>query len=510
MPAEQADGFADNWAYLRTELHWLDRLLMAAAAKQRKEAKEIDRIAQSKADQATSHWWKGLITAEGNAAYDEYRQPSSAKIGYQAQLEAQIQAARRQGVLLGLPSLCERLGLTPFEKNLVLMSLAPEVNRRYARLYRFLQGEEESQSDLPTLDLALRLLCKSDQEWRQARQGLVGNSLLLRHKLVQMLPGSTQSLLNAPLKLSESMVNYLLAEQPTAQVLEDLLTSHGVAGLVPQVRVVSRNASLQWLQQKPLPQNLPALAATLPESTLAVLQGMEQRVQGYQKAMQQWQLSAKTLAPPGLLALLVGMHEADKLLAAAILADALQKPLLQVDLAQLDPLQAADLLKEIKAAAPSVLLIQSAELWLKRSSFLSALLLHQFWAERRRLPAITLFSVTQPAAVQLCWQKQIDRSILFKSPDAATRIQIWQQAFPAAVPLSAEINWPGLAELPLERAEILAMAQESLAYAAAEASETVGLDHILYTLAQHNWNVEVKPIKTKKRSRKKTSGEGQE
>lgn len=138
MPAEQADGFADNWGYLRAELQWLDRLLMAAAAKQRKEAKEIDRIAQSKTDQATSHWWKGLITAEGNAAYDEYRQPSSgSKLGYQAQLEVQIQSAQKQGVLLALPNLRERLGLTPFEKNLVLMSLAPEVNRRYTRLYRF-------------------------------------------------------------------------------------------------------------------------------------------------------------------------------------------------------------------------------------------------------------------------------------------------------------------------------------------------------------------------------------
>ncbi len=503
MPAEQADGFADNWAYLRTELHWLDRLLMGAAAKQRKEAKEIDRIAQSKTDQATSHWWKGLITAEGNAAYDEYRQPSSgSKLGYQAQLEAQIRSAQQQGILLALPSLRERLGLSAFEKNLVLMSLAPEVNRRYAKLYRFLQGEEESQSDLPTLDLALRLLCKSDQEWRQARQGLVSNSRLLRHQLLLMPSGTTNSLLNAPLKLAAPLVNYLLAEQPTAQALEELLTMHGVASPTPQVRVVSRNAQLQWLQPQPLPQNLPALAATLPAATQASLQGMEQRIQGYLKAMQQWQLSAKTLAPPGLLALLIGTQEADQGLVAATLADGLKKSLLQVDLAQLDPLHYADLLKEITTVAPSVLLIQAAELWLKRSSLLSTALLHQFWAERRRLPAITLFGVTQPAAVQLCWQRQVDRCIYFELPDAATRAEIWRQAFPPEVPLSAEINWPGLAELPLHRAEILAMAQESLAYAAAGAAEAVGLDHILYTLSQHGKTVVVKPIKIKKRTKK--------
>ena len=506
MPAEQADGFADNWAYLRTELQWLDRLLMAASAKQRKESKDIERIAQSRADRATSHWWKGLITSEGNASYDEYRQPSTgAKTGYQAQLETQIQSAQKRGIVLALPSLRDRLGLTPFEKNLVLMSLAPEVNRRYAQLYRYLQGEEDSKGDLPTLDLALRLLCKNDQEWRHARQNLVSQSRLLRHKLLELLSASSESLLNAPLKLAEPLINYLLSEQPTPQALEELLTAHGVASSTgPQVRVVSRNSTLHWLQYKPLPAEPPLLATSLPETTQATLQGMAQRIQGYQKAIQHWQLSAKTLLPPGLLALLVGVNEADKAIAATTLAVGLQKPLLQVDLALLDPLDYINLLKEITATAPSVLLIQSAELWLKRSSLLPTALLHQFWTERRRLPAITLLSVTQPAAVQTCWQRQFDRCILFELPNRETRAQIWQQAFPAEVPLSAEINWLGLAELPLNGAEILTLTQEALAYAATEAAEAVRLDHILYTLAQHGTEIELQPIQPKKRGRKKT------
>jgi AAA+ superfamily predicted ATPase len=141
---------------------------------------------------------------------------------------------------------------------------------------------------------------------------------------------------------------------------------------------------------------------------------------------------------------------------------------------------------------------------LKRSSLLPTALLHQFWTERRRLPAITLLSVTQPAAVQTCWQRQFDRCIMFELPNRETRAQIWQQAFPAEVPLSAEINWLGLAELPLNGAEILTLTQEALAYAAAEAAEAVGLDHILYTLAQHGTEIELQPIQPKKRGRKKT------
>ncbi|NJL58090.1 hypothetical protein HC928_25475 [bacterium] len=39
MPT-QAERFADNWAYLKTELQWLDRVLMLAVARQRQERRK--------------------------------------------------------------------------------------------------------------------------------------------------------------------------------------------------------------------------------------------------------------------------------------------------------------------------------------------------------------------------------------------------------------------------------------------------------------------------------------
>jgi hypothetical protein len=61
MSTESPVPFANNWAYLKTELSWLERLLMLAIARQRKEAKALGRVARTKADQVTSHWWQGLI-----------------------------------------------------------------------------------------------------------------------------------------------------------------------------------------------------------------------------------------------------------------------------------------------------------------------------------------------------------------------------------------------------------------------------------------------------------------
>jgi hypothetical protein len=501
MPAEQTDGFADNWSYLRTELHWLERLLLAAVAKQRKEAKDIDRIAQSKADRATSHWWKGIITADGEIAYDEYRQPAGIKVNYHSQIEAQVQASHQRGILLALPALKERLGLNLFEKNLVLMSLASEVNRRYARLYRYLQGEDNlNNSDLPTLDLVLRLLCKNDQEWRSARNHLLGDSRLIRYKLLNLLPASENTLLNSSLKLTMPLVNYLLAEQPTLQALEQLLPV--LANETPLVRKVSRPAPV-WLQRT---QNQKQWAdLILPEFNLETLQQLSQRLQGYIKALDQWNLDSEEITQPGVIALVAGASGTGKTLAAQILATQLQTALYLVDLATLDAANYSALLEEIAAIAPIVLLIKSAELWLKRSSQLPAVLLHQFWTKRRHVPALTLFSVRQPAAVQVNWQRQFDQQINFPLPDIDCRLLLWQQAFPVQVPLEPTINWQGLATaLPLSGGEIQHLAQIAITIAANAGAE-VRLSHVLQALAQRGKVVEIQPLPAaKKRGRKKT------
>lgn len=485
MPAEQADGFADNWAYLRTELHWLDRLLVTAVAKQRKETKEIDRIAQSKADRASSHWWKGVIVPDGKVSYDEHRQPAQAttpKPSYQHQIDAQIQATQKRGIILALPALCERLKLSSFEKNVVLMSLAPEVNRRYARLYRYLQGEELTQTDLPTLDLVLRLLCKNDSEWRSSRNHLINDSLLTHYGLLDLLP-TEDTLLNCPLKLSEPLVNYLLADQPTMQNLEALLSAaETVTDEIPTFPLS--------LVLPPKPAFLRHSTATvdwsrlvLPAATLEALQSLALRIQGASKATERWGLAPEQLPQPGSTSLLIGAAGTGKTTAAAALATALQTSLIQVDLAVLEPAEYGKLIAEIAETAPTVLLIQSAQLWLKRSSQLSSAALQQFWQQRCSVSAVTLFSVTHQASVHTRWQQQMDQILPFPMPSQQERLRLWQQAFPAEVPLDAKINWQALAEFPISGGEIQSIVHETITYAALEAVPQVNHAHILKTLS---------------------------
>jgi len=164
------EPFPDNWSYIKTELNWLDRVLVMAVGRHRRDLKETESMTRNPRDRVTRHWWKGVITLDQAPNYDEYRpgsvpdltppqgsqggnatpSPESAPVAgratpptYQEQLAARIKASRQQGILLGLPALEDRLGLTSFEKNLVLLSLAPEVNRRFSRLYGLLQESEE-------------------------------------------------------------------------------------------------------------------------------------------------------------------------------------------------------------------------------------------------------------------------------------------------------------------------------------------------------------------------------
>ena len=202
---EKMTPFTDNWAYLKTELAWLDRLLMVAVSRQKRELQELDDFALSGEDRVTRHWWKGIISLNGQPNYDNARPPKTQRPSgsYAQQLEARILASQRQGVVLALPQLRDRLQLTMFEKNVLLLALAPEVNQRFGRLYSYLHYQhDESDWDLPTVDLCLRLLCRNDQEWRRSRPLIAPNSRLSNLGLVEWLNAEDTTLLSRHLRLS--------------------------------------------------------------------------------------------------------------------------------------------------------------------------------------------------------------------------------------------------------------------------------------------------------------------
>lgn len=428
--------FANNWAYLETELNWLERLLLVAVSQQRKNLKSVTQVAKTPSDKATSDWWQGLIAVK-NRAYDDVAPRSSDRptLGYQKTLDKRILLSRAKQVSLALPTMQMVLGLSLFEKKLVLMALAPEVQVRYGRLYHYLQtGAHCTMGALPTVELALRILCRNDLERRRARAQLSGENSLLQRRILRCVEGSP-TFLGSQLQLAPEWVDYLLAENPDP----DWPIQFGRFTQVCRERVA-------W-------------------SDVALADAVKQR-------LQRW------IEQPQLRLLLIGEQGVGKERSAIALATQLKHPLYILDLAQISSSDWSTCLAELAQARYSIVLVKSAHHWLGRHSAIDAAAL-QNWLTSSSVRII--FAVPHRHLVRRHWRQQFT-TIDIPRPDAELRLQLWQQAFPDGIKSMGKVRWTALAEgLPLTCSQIIEIGRVTQKLAG-EAVMTI--DHLQQALHQ--------------------------
>ncbi len=209
-------AFTDNWSYLRAELAWLDRVLMRAVARHREIEGEVARVARNNTDRATSHWWRGFIVLDGAKGGSQVRGDGAEHSANHplGRFGDRLAQSQQLGVNLAIPSLCLHLGLSKFERDVLILCLAPEISRRYEKLYALLNNDDANCRQ-PTVDLALRLFCRSDSEWRLARQSFSANAPLIKHKLLLLLPSPTsaRTVISQVLCLPEKVTNFCLSDQ---------------------------------------------------------------------------------------------------------------------------------------------------------------------------------------------------------------------------------------------------------------------------------------------------------
>ncbi|MEL6814706.1 MAG: hypothetical protein AAFP03_07820 [Cyanobacteria bacterium J06598_3] len=483
--------FADNWAYLKTELCWLDRLLMLAIARQRKEVTAINKVANTSADRVSSHWWKGVISVS-KPAYDDCRvptpEPAKRKpVGYQKQLESRIQVSAKDEIVLGLPSLRHYLNLTLFEKNLLLLVLAPEVNRRYGRLYHYLQTGEDSNkaSDLPTVDLALRLLCRNDLDRRRARAKLSGPESLVDKRILRYVSSGPSTRLNSYLQLSDDWVDYLLAEQPDQHVLfKQLATPPEPVLALPEPTPATRAVKITqpevpW-DKLILPVPLMTQLQTLGQQTSAAL---ITRFANVLSGSEPATLPSVSVTK-GQVTLLVGAAGSGKSMAAGAIATSLRQPLCILDLKQVYPEHWEDILASLDSTRYPVLLIKSASVWFGRKSTLPQAQLDRWLHSRHSEAGLTLLSTRHLHTVKAKWRQQMDTVLTLPLPRKRSRSMLWRQAF-AGITCSDKIDWDELAKsLKLSGGEIQQVAWDAIAIAQSKNAKTITPSHIQQALNQ--------------------------
>jgi hypothetical protein len=188
---------------------------MKATARHREMERDVERVAKNPIDRATSHWWRGLIILDHAQGGSQLRpEPTETTNHPWGRYGDRLELSHKENIFLAIPNLCAHLQLSKFERDVLILCLAPEISRRYERLYSLLNNDDV-RSRQPTVDLALRLFCRSDQEWRTARASFLPNGKLIKNKLLLLQPsgGSAQTLLSHILVLPAKVVHFCLSDR---------------------------------------------------------------------------------------------------------------------------------------------------------------------------------------------------------------------------------------------------------------------------------------------------------
>lgn len=163
------------------------------------------------------------------------------------QIADKIGGAIKAAVPLSLLQLKQRFQLIPFDADVLLLCLAPELDLKFEKLYAYLQNDVTAKR--PTIDLALRLHCPTLPQKVEARARFTNDAPLFKHQLVTCFNDEhdpSKSFLSWTLKIDEPLVKYLLdvpalddliapftrLVQPRAVLDEVLLDTDIKAGLV--------------------------------------------------------------------------------------------------------------------------------------------------------------------------------------------------------------------------------------------------------------------------------------
>jgi AAA+ superfamily predicted ATPase len=116
--------------------------------------------------------------------------------------------------------LTRELELSPFEVDVIIIALAPELDLRYERIYAYLQDNVSRK--WPSVELVLHLLCPSIEAKLLYRKYFAAHAPLIRYGLLRLIADPNQvqpSLLSHYLKLDEQLLRFLLNSHDPGTIL---------------------------------------------------------------------------------------------------------------------------------------------------------------------------------------------------------------------------------------------------------------------------------------------------
>jgi hypothetical protein len=199
--AVELEPYTDTLQHLRDELRLLD-LRIGALLKRSTPRQTLAGLVVTDEEVA------GLLSAPGAFAGDSGHDAEASRLD--SWITAATQGAALSGVFLPLPELAARFGLTRLEQRLLMVCLAPELDRKYHKLYGYLHDDITSRR--PSVGLALDLVCENVRERLLARGVFATDATLVRSGIVT-IDDAGSPLIVRPLRLDDRIVDYLLGLQ---------------------------------------------------------------------------------------------------------------------------------------------------------------------------------------------------------------------------------------------------------------------------------------------------------
>jgi len=202
-----AKPYAHPWEHLEDELRRLDVLIGAG----------LDSLPAPPDDPALDPF-RGLVVTESEAAAllergSRYVALSDEQERTLARMEEAIAlsvaATLANGGFLPLCHLQRTFRLSQWEMRCFVAALAPDLDRKYEKLYAYLQDDMTSKH--ATVDLLLRLCCRSERERIDALPKLSSSSTLSRMLFRPESPpeGAARSALARPIRADERIVSFV-------------------------------------------------------------------------------------------------------------------------------------------------------------------------------------------------------------------------------------------------------------------------------------------------------------
>jgi ATP-dependent 26S proteasome regulatory subunit len=242
-PAQAQDTSALHWheanhTYLHTQLARL-RLLLRRRVLWLRQQWQQDEL-QSYQGLLISNAQADLLLAgdnsrtEGNFYLKDATAAAFSRSLVQLERESarQVQALAQLGQAPAVEVLVHLFGLTDFERDVLLLCLAPELDPSFPRLYAYVQNDATCKYATPHLALSL---C-AGESWLAAKESFMPHGHLRRFCLITLDSGAVSALpLGAcPLRLEERIASYLLGVNRLDERLATLLHPVAPAPLTPE------------------------------------------------------------------------------------------------------------------------------------------------------------------------------------------------------------------------------------------------------------------------------------